>query len=134
KLIFLSDRSGDEDEFEVSSADPDDPLLVQANQFKVKQLTHTPQAEIGLNFPPNSKWISFIREGKLCTINPDGTGEKVIVDEPLVIHYEWSPDGQWICYARLDGSYASELYIIPATGATPANPARNITRYATYNA
>src|SRR5262249_39299219 len=46
----------------------------------------------------------------------------------------WSPDSKWICYARLDGSYASELYVIPADGATAADPARNITRYATYNA
>lgn len=35
---------------------------------------------------------------------------------------------------RMDGSWASEVYVIPATGATPADPARNVTRYATYNA
>ena len=29
--------------------------------------------------------------------------------------------------------FASELYIVPATGATAADPARNITRFATYN-
>jgi tricorn protease len=134
KLIFLSDRSGHEDVYEVSSADPTTKLLAKANQYKVRQLTHTPQAEIGLNFSPDGKWISFIREGKLYIMNPDGTGEKVVVSDPLVIDYEWSPDGRWICYARLDGSYASELYIIPATGPTAAEPARNITRYATYNA
>src|SRR5262249_9161129 len=44
--------------------------------------------------------------------------------------YEWSPDSKWIAYARMDGSFASELYIIPAAG----GQARNVTRYATYNA
>src|SRR5207244_8137973 len=40
---------------------------------------------------------------------------------------------KWICYARLDGSFASELYIVPSTGPTAADPPRNVTRYATYN-
>jgi hypothetical protein len=67
-------------------------------------------------------------------MKPDGTEQKSIVNEVQVIDYEWSPDSKMIVYSRLDGSFASELYIIPATGATPANPARNVTRFATYNA
>src|SRR5262249_55604797 len=43
-------------------------------------------------------------------------------------------DSKWIAYSRMDGSFASEIYIIPATGATADNPARNVTRYATSNA
>jgi tricorn protease len=131
KLIFLSDRGGHEDAYELLSDDPDHPQLVQAHRFKVKQLTNTPQAEIGLNFSPDGKRISFLREGRLITMSPDGTGEKVIVGEPMVIDYEWSPDSKWLCYARLDGSYASELYVIAADG---TGPVHNITRYATYNA
>src|SRR5262249_50266373 len=68
------------------------------------------------------------------TMNPDGTDVKTLVKEPRVIDYEWSPDSQWIAYARLDGSFASEIYIIPATGATAKDPVRNVTRYATFNA
>ena len=30
-----------------------------------------------------------------------------------VIDYDWSPDGKWLVYARMDGSFASELYIVP---------------------
>src|SRR5262249_29890064 len=61
------------------------------------------------------------------------TEQKAIVNETQVVDYEWSPDSKWLVYSRLDGSFASELYIIPASGATPANPARNVTRYATRN-
>jgi tricorn protease len=57
----------------------------------------------------------------------------VIVEEREVIDYEWSPDSKWLCYARLDGHFASELYIVPAGGPTAEHPPRNITRYATYN-
>ena len=66
-------------------------------------------------------------------MNPDGTDQKAIVSDVHVFDYEWSPDSKWIVYARRDGSFASELFIVPATGATADNPARNVTRYATYN-
>ena len=63
-----------------------------------------------------------MRAGKLVTMKPDGTDEKVIVKDGTVIDYEWSPDSQWICYSRMDGSFASELFIIPAGGATSGRP------------
>jgi tricorn protease len=134
QLIFLSDRLGQEDVFLLQSDDPDNPELVKAHQFKVKQLTNTPEAEMGLGFSPDGRRISFLRAGKLVTMNPDGSDVKEIVKEGTVIDYEWSPDSKWLAYARMDGSWASELYIIPAGGATPHDPARNVTRYATYNA
>ena len=42
--------------------------------------------------------------------------------------YDWSPDGKWIVYSRADGSFASELYIVPTDG---SKPPVNVTRYAT---
>lgn len=66
-------------------------------------------------------------------MDPDGKNEKVLVSDRQVIDYEFSPDGKWLCYAGMDGSFASELFIIPAGGATAEDPARNITRFATHN-
>jgi tricorn protease len=134
RLIFLSDRGGNEDVYLLQSDDPEHSQLSKAHKFKVTQLTNTPEAEIGLNYSPDGKRISYLRAGKLWTMNPDGSDAKTVVNQTMVIDYEWSPDSKWLCYARRDGSFASELYIIPATGATVADPARNITRYATYNA
>lgn len=133
-LVFLSDRDGEEDVYVVSSDDKAHPQLVEAHQFKVKRLTNSARAEIGVMFSPNGRYISFLAEGKLYTMRPDGSHVNCIVPDQMVIDYDWSPDSRWLCYARLDGSYASELYIIPASGATPANPPRNVTRYSTYNA
>ncbi|MBM4071237.1 MAG: PDZ domain-containing protein [Planctomycetes bacterium] len=133
KILFLSDSKGQEDMYLLESDDPDTKELLKAHRFKIKQLTNTPEGEIGVNFSPDGKRISFLRASKLYTMNPDGSDLKVIVNEGEVFDYEWSPDSKMLCYARQDAHFASELYLIPATGATPDSPARNITRFATYN-
>jgi tricorn protease len=130
KIIFISDRKGYEDLYLLESADPDHPKFVESHQFKVRQLTNTREAEAGVLFSPDGKQVTFVRSGRLWTMNPDGTGQKVLVDTPEVIDYEWSPDSKWIVYARRDGSFASELHILPAAG----GEARNVTRFATFNA
>jgi tricorn protease len=127
KLLFLSDRDGKEDIYLLQANDPEHPKFVEAHQFKVTRLTDTPDAKVGLSFTPDGKRVGFLRSGKLWTMKPDGTDQKAIVDDVHVFDYEWSPD------ARRDGSFASELYVIPSTGATKENPPRNITRYATFN-
>jgi tricorn protease len=142
KILFVSDRNGHEDIYLLEADDAEHPKLTEAHLFKVKQITNTPEAEFGLSFAPNPKVfalntkvsrVAFLRAGKLWTMNPDGSDPKEIVKDVHVFDYEWSPDGRWIVYARRDGSFASELYIVPAAGPSNLNPARNITRYATYN-
>ncbi|MHB1425887.1 MAG: S41 family peptidase [Gemmataceae bacterium] len=134
KIIFISDRNGHEDLYLLESDDPDHAKITEAHRFKQpKQLTFTDDAEQGVGFAPNGRRVAFLRSGKLWTMNPDGSDQKAIVSDVHVFDYEWSPDSKWFVYARRDGSFASELYIVPATGATADNPARNITRYATYN-
>ncbi len=133
KILFLSDRGGHEDIYLLQSDDADQADLLQAGRFKVKQLTNTPAAEVGVAFTPDGKRVSFLRAGKLMTMNPDGSDEKVLVKDSIIFDYEWSPDGRWLVYARQDGFFASELFIVPATGPTAADPPRNVTRFATYN-
>jgi tricorn protease len=133
KMLFLSDRSGHEDIYALEPDDPDHPELVAAHRFKTKRLTSTPEAEVGMSFAHDGQRVVYLRGGKLLSMNPDGTNEKVLVEDGQVFDYDWSPDGKWICYARMDGSFASELFIIPSGGPTAENPPRNITRFATYN-
>jgi tricorn protease len=128
-LLFASDRDRFEHLYILQSSDPDHPKLTDAHTFKVTRLTDKPDGDIGATFSPDGKRIAFVRAGKLWTMNPDGSDQKLVVNETQVIDYEWAPDSKWICYARLDGNFASELYIIPSSGGT----ARNVTHYATYN-
>jgi tricorn protease len=135
KIVFLSDRSGRDEIWLLEGDDPEHKKFIEAHHFKATQLTNTPDAEAGVTFAPDGKRIAFLRSGKLWTMKPDpkDKDEKVVVNDVQVFDYEWSPDSQWIVYARRDGSFASELYVVPATGPTTSKPARNITRYATYN-
>lgn len=133
RIIFISDRNGREDLYLLEADDPEHPKFTEAHRFKVKQLTNTSDAELGVSFAPNGKRVAFLRAGKLWTMNPDGSDQKAVVTDVHVFDYDWSPDSRWFVYARRDGSFASELYIVPATGPTADNPARNVTRYATYN-
>jgi tricorn protease len=133
KLLFLSDRSGAEDVYLLEPDDPDHPELVKAHHFKVRQLTKTVQPEAGASFAPDGSRIAFLRGGRLLTINPAGSDEKVVAEDGQIFDYDWAPDSRWICYARSDNHFASELFMIPARGATAADPARNLTRFATYN-
>ncbi|MFO0876367.1 MAG: S41 family peptidase [Gemmataceae bacterium] len=133
KILFISDRNGHDDLYLLETDDPDHPKFVEAHRFKITQLSDTREAESGLSFSPDGKRVAFLRGGKLWTMNPDGKDQKAVLGDVQVFDYDWSPDGRWIVFARRDGSFASELYIVPSTGATVSNPVRNITRYATYN-
>jgi tricorn protease len=134
KIIFLSDRDGHEDIYLLEPDDPEHPELTRAHRFKVTPLCRTPEAEYGLSFSPDGKRIAFLRSGKLWTMNPDGSDAKVLVNEVTVFDYDWSPDSKWVTFARTDGSFASELYVMPLSAdGSAAGAAHNVSRYATYN-
>jgi tricorn protease len=127
-IVFQSDRNGHENFYALES-DPPGQSLGSAQRFKVKPLTNTPEAKYGARFSPNGKLINFIRAGRLWSMKPDGSDQKVFINQSEVIDHEWSPNGKWIAFARTDGSFASEIYVVPAAGGEP----KNVTRYATAN-
>jgi tricorn protease len=129
KLLFVSDRDGEENIYALEHNDTDHPDLIRAHQYKVTRLTKTTLPESGVGFSPDGKLVSFLRDGRLWTMKPDGSDQRQLVNEPIVFEYEWSPDSKWIAFARLDSHFASEIYVIPAAG----GEAKNVTRYATRN-
>ncbi|HEX4608182.1 MAG TPA: S41 family peptidase, partial [Urbifossiella sp.] len=129
-ILFASDRGGVEDLYLLEPDDPEHPELAKAHTFKVKPLTRTPEAESAARFNPKGDRIGFLRSGKLWTMKPDGSDQKTLVDVPQVFDFDWSPDGKYVVFARMDGSFASEVYIAPTDG---SEPPRNVSRYATYN-
>jgi len=57
---------------------------------------------------PGSNEITFIRNGHLWTINPDGSDAFAIVNDSLpVLSYSWSPSHQYLVYRQLDPTFAS---------------------------
>jgi tricorn protease len=130
KILYSSDRGGQEDLYLVEHDDPEHPELIRAHRFKSTRLTNTSEPEIGASFSPDGNRIAFLRSGKLWTMKPDGTDLKALVEQTQVYDYDWSPDGKWIAYSRMDGSFASEVYITPLDG---SQPPKNVSRYATTN-
>jgi tricorn protease len=129
-ILYVADQNGRDDLFLLQSDDPEHPELTKAHRFKSKQLTNTAEAEAGASFSPDGTRIMFLRGGKLWTMKPDGSQQKVLVDRQQVFDYDWSPDGKWIVFAQSDGSFASEIYLMPIDG---SQPPKNVTRYATFN-
>jgi len=129
KLLFVSDRNGRDDIYLLEPDDPEHPKFVEALKYKVTRVTDTADPESDVNFTPDGKRVSFLRGGQLWTMNPDGTDQKVLVKDKQVIDYEFTSDNKWLAYSRLDGSFASEIYVMPAAGGA----AKNVTRYATWN-
>ncbi len=130
KIIFASDRSGVTDLYLLEPDDAENPELTKAHKFKTTKLTDTPDEETGLSFAPKGELVTFLRGGKLWSMKPDGSDAKIVVDDVQVMDYDWSPDGKNLVYAKMDGSFASEIFIKPIDG---SHPPRNVTRYATYN-
>ncbi len=130
KLLFSSDRTGVEELYLLEADDVEHPDLTKAHKFKTTRLTKTGEEESAPTFAPKGDRIAFLRGGQLWTMKLDGTDAKVLVEGKKVLDYDWSPDGKYVTYARMDGSFASEIYIVPADGAT--KPV-NISRYATFN-
>jgi tricorn protease len=130
KVLFASDRSGHSDLYLLESDDPEHPDLTRANKFKTTRLTDAPSEEIGATFSPKGDRIAFIREGKLWLMKPDGSAQKVLVAAQKVLDYDWSPDGKYLAFCRMDGSFAAEAYVAAADG---GGPPVNISRHATWN-
>ena len=130
RVIFTSDRGGTTDVYAVEADDSEHPEFTKAHKFKTTQLTKGEGEEIGPTYSPKGDRIAFIRRGQLWTMKPDGTEAKPLVDDKKVVDYDWSPDGKHVAFSRVDGSFASEMYIVPTDAS--AKP-KNVSRYATYN-
>jgi tricorn protease len=130
KILFSSDRSGHSDLYVLESDDLDHPALTQAHKFKTTRLTDSPGEEVGAAFSPKGDRIAFIREGKLWLMKPDGSDQKVLVGAQKVLDFDWSPDGKYVAFCRMDGSFAAEVYVAATDG---SGPPVNVSRHATWN-
>ena len=74
---------------------------------------------------PDGRLIAFCVAGQLRVINPDGTGEQVIVDvragddQPEPAYPVWSRDNQTIYYKAYDRDRHSSIWSVPVTGGKP---------------
>jgi TolB protein len=73
------------------------------------------------HWAPDGKRIVYETETHLCTINLDGTKNRVITYFGGVQRYaRYSPDGKWLVFCQGASEQGPwELYLVPATGGGP---------------
>ncbi|MBN1164863.1 MAG: PD40 domain-containing protein, partial [Candidatus Krumholzibacteriota bacterium] len=127
-LVFLSDRDGQFDLYQVESADQSESDLFKSLKYKITRLTDTARDESTLTASPDRKKISYIRGlGTLLTaeVSPD----RKLVKQTVLLdgwatpgNITWSPDGRYLAYYLEDLNFNPEIYIHPAdNSSSPVN-------------
>ena len=127
-LLFVSDRSGQEELYAASSADPEQSDLYLSMKSKVKKLTSTKEGVFYYDISPDKKRISIeIGRGQVDLADIDEKGkisnQKTIIDGWAgVSGLRWSPDSKWLAYSAQDLDFNSEIFIHKADGSSkPVN-------------
>ncbi len=81
----------------------------------------TEEAACEPHWSPDGKMLVYETETHLCTINRDGTGNRLITYFGGVQHYaRWSPDGKTLVFCQGASERGPwELYTIPSGGGAP---------------
>jgi len=124
-LLFVSDRNGNDDLFQIVSDDPATKNLYRALKYKTIPLTDDSREEIKPKVSPDGKKIAFLREDDLCTMNRDGKKVQILTESWNTPNFAWSPDSRWIAYSVEDNEFNADIFIIPAEGGAPVNITRH---------
>src|SRR5579871_3680937 len=119
QIVFASDRGGNNNLY-----------ILDVKTKATRQLTQSATTEHSPAFSPDGKQIAFLRGydgAELCLVSAAGGETRVLVHDPEIGAAYWSPDSQWIAYARLkahSGGQASDIFVLNVA----SGKATNITR------
>ena len=108
-IVFISDRSGREELYIVSSDGIGEP----------QKITNFDTLKFGFSWSPDSKEIAFnSSDNKLrkYTVDSKQTIEITSSNYGNISTPVWSPDSKWIAYSKADSSRTNDVYLIPAAG------------------
>ncbi|XLS30646.1 S41 family peptidase [Flavobacteriaceae bacterium M23B6Z8] len=125
RVIFISDRNGQNDLYLVTSDDPNEKDLFKTLKHKIVRLTNSKEQEHSPKISPDGKSIAYIKgRGKLivASISKEGkiTSPKVLLDgwdTPSGV--AWSPDSKWLAYSLSGLNFNEEIYIHKADNSKP---------------
>ena len=119
-LYFLSDMEGQIDVYQAEAAE-DLPFYMNSF-FKISPVTQTDEDESDLKLTPDGKSLSYKRgNGDLVVRDLAAGSENVLLKGWNLGTYAWSPDSQFLAFAREDNNFNSDIFIIPAKGGLEVN-------------
>ncbi len=116
-LIFVSDKSGQNDLFKITSADEEQANLFYSLKHNIMQLTQSNDEETAPVIAPNKERIAYLQgRGKLITADIDEDGnltnkQRLLNGWDTPSGVVWSPDSQWLAYSLSDLNFNEEIYI-----------------------
>ncbi len=120
KILFVSDKNGNDDIFEIETADG--KPFYYSLKFKTTPILETEEDELLPKFSPDGKKIAFLKAcGNLYTMDSDGKNVKLVFKSWNQPDYTWSPDGKWFAFSKYDGDYNSDIFIMPSDGGKAIN-------------
>ncbi|MFC1614390.1 S41 family peptidase, partial [Gemmatimonadota bacterium] len=127
RLVFVGDRTGNDDIYLVESADTSRKKLYQTLKFTVLRLTDGPENEHNPLPSPDGQTIAYVRgNGDLMLMDADGQNKRLLIggwDQPT---FCWSPDSRWIAYSRNDIEFNKDVWVVPVDGSgEPVNVSRH---------
>ncbi len=99
----------------------------QNNSFEVTKLATLPERPSMLKLSPDGKRVAFVRgRGDLCVLDLATRKNQVIFPDWSGPDFDWSPDGKWFVYSKLDADFNRDIWIIASDGTgQPFNVSRH---------
>ena len=89
----------------------------QNRDFEVTHLHEFQQRPTKLKLSPDGKKLAFVKgRGDLCVMDLAINESVRIFADWSAPDYDWSPDGKWFVYSKLDEDFNRDIWLIPSDG------------------